>query len=236
MARLDAQRLLAVWEANWRQTPVEKAVALAAAAYPQFSRDEIASLPVGARDGLLLSLRMHLFGEQATAVTNCPTCNEPSEFSLKIPDILVDPPTLAAITFSWKGRECQFRLPNSDDLQVVAFSQSDDRRRSLVELCLVGEAKEEVALSEELVSAVSESMEEHDPQANVVFFIACAACGHEWETCFDIVTFLWSELHIWAQRTLVEIHTLAHHYGWSEHDILNMHGERRQIYLNMIEA
>jgi len=51
---------------------------------------------------------------------------------------------------------------------------------------------------------------------------------------FDILTYLWSEIEDWAQRLLLEVHTLALAYGWSERDILAMSPRRRRLYLEMV--
>jgi hypothetical protein len=78
-----------------------------------------------------------------------------------------------------------------------------------------------------------QEMERADPQSNLQFSLTCPACGHCWEAAFDIVSFLWSEIHSWAQRTLRMVHLLARSYGWQEADILAMSPTRRQIYLEM---
>ena len=73
-----------------------------------------------------------------------------------------------------------------------------------------------------------------DPQADVQLNLSCPACNHHWQSVFDIVSFFWSEIHAWAQRTLREIHALASAYGWREADILALSPRRRQLYLEMI--
>jgi hypothetical protein len=48
------------------------------------------------------------------------------------------------------------------------------------------------------------------------------------------VSFLWSEIHSWAQRLLRDVHAIAAAYGWREGDILAMNPLRRQAYLELI--
>ena len=67
-----------------------------------------------------------------------------------------------------------------------------------------------------------------------VLALACPACGHRWQSVFDIAAFLWREIDAWAQRTLRDVHALARGYGWHESDILALTATRRQIYLEMI--
>jgi hypothetical protein len=50
------------------------------------------------------------------------------------------------------------------------------------------------------------------------------------------VSYLWSELEEWAHRVLVDIHTLAGAYGWSERQILALSPVRRQLYVDMVRA
>jgi hypothetical protein len=93
-----------------------------------------------------------------------------------------------------------------------------------------------VELPDNVVDALAERMTAADPQAGVQLAVECPACGHSWEADFDIVSFFWSELNAWAQRTLYDVHTLARAYGWREGDILAMSAWRRQCYLEMAKG
>ncbi len=53
---------------------------------------------------------------------------------------------------------------------------------------------------------------------------------------FDILSYLWTEIEDWAQRLLVDVHTLAVSYGWSERDILALSPRRRRMYLELLGA
>ena len=64
--------------------------------------------------------------------------------------------------------------------------------------------------------------------------LSCPDCGHCWDVPFDIVSYFWGELHVWAQRVLREVHTLASAYGWREADILGLSPLRRELYLQMV--
>jgi hypothetical protein len=79
-------------------------------------------------------------------------------------------------------------------------------------------------------------MAEADPQADIQLAISCAACSHHWRTTFDIVSFFWSEIEVWARRLLCEVHILASAYGWHEREILGLGPVRRQLYLEMLGA
>lgn len=77
-------------------------------------------------------------------------------------------------------------------------------------------------------------MLECDPQAEVLLQLTCPSCQREWMITFDIVSFLWIEIHAHAKRLLQEVHTVARAYGWHEADILALSPVRRQFYLEMV--
>jgi hypothetical protein len=68
----------------------------------------------------------------------------------------------------------------------------------------------------------------------VRFSVICPSCGCSWQTIFDIVSYLWTEVTVVAQRVLVDVHELARAYGWPETEILSMSAARRQFYLEMV--
>ena len=61
----------------------------------------------------------------------------------------------------------------------------------------------------------------------------CAACGHAWQSVFDIAGFFWNEIHVRGRRLLQEIDLLARTYGWTEGEILGMTDQRRSLYVGM---
>jgi hypothetical protein len=77
-------------------------------------------------------------------------------------------------------------------------------------------------------------MADCDPQADVEIARTCSACGHQWQTSFDIVSFFWTEICAQAKRLLREVDILARVYGWREADILSMSAARRRAYLEMV--
>ncbi len=239
---LTSVEWLQVWEIGWAQQPIEWALTLLALAQPDEPVEDLAGLSIGQRDARLLALREQLLGSQVNSVTTCPACREELELSFELADLFSPTPTLATDTLSLTADDCQvdFRLLNSLDL-IAAASASDleAARRTLFERSVLraeGAAGELPVdqLSESIVAAVAAQMELIDPQAARQIELACPTCGHTWQTGFDIVRFMWSELNAWALRTLRDVHRLASAYGWREADILAMHPGRRQIYLDLI--
>lgn len=238
--RISATSLLQVWERGQLQVPVEKALTLLAAAYPDATHEELAMLSIGRRDASLLSLREQLFGSQLSSLTDCPVCGEQLELNFNVADVRATAPSLEApLSVCEAGYELELRLPNSLDLlQLANCSTIGEMRSQLFAQCVMRVAhegeSESAELPTEIVDHAIARMGEADPQADVEVDLNCPECRHVWQTGFDIVSYLWSELHTWAGQMLREVHLLASSYGWSESDILNMSAPRRRGYLEML--
>jgi len=76
------EKILEVWEAGRQQHELDRALTLLSAAYPGVSRDELADLTIGERDGRLLRVRELILGTGAAAISECPQCEERVEFQL----------------------------------------------------------------------------------------------------------------------------------------------------------
>lgn len=238
--RISATSLLQVWERGQPQAPVEKALMLLAAAYPDATREELAMLSIGRRDASLLSLREQLFGSQLSSLTDCPACGEQLELNFNVADIRATEPSLAGpLSVCESGYELELRLPNSLDLLRLAnCSTIGEMRSQLFAQCVMRVTRDGQIETEDLPGEIVEHaisrMGAADPQADVEVDLNCPECRHVWQTGFDIVSYLWSELHTWAGQMLREVHLLASSYGWSESDILNMSAPRRRGYLEML--
>jgi hypothetical protein len=226
MRALSATELLNVWESGRSQVPLQRALTMLAAAYPDVSPDSLASLTIGQRDQRLLELREVIFGSAVTGVTDCPECGENIELNFNCSDIHpateLEPPK--ELTVQSNGREVRFRLPTSADLLVANSAEE------LLERCLLSGGDRRTA---DLVPAVSEKMLRTDPMAEIQLALKCPNCERKWEAPFDIVTFLWREISAAARRLLREVHTLASAYGWTEGEILALSPARRRVYLEM---
>jgi hypothetical protein len=243
MRPLAAAELLQVWECGLGQPPLQQALLLLNAACPDTPLDLLARLSIGQRDSQLLTLREWTFGPRLVSIADCPACSERLELRFPVADIRV----MAAErpeALSVRVREftVEFRLPNSWDLAALAeHNTAALPQRVLYERCLLAARRDDVACSadelpSEVVEAVAEQMSRADPQADVRLALTCPACRHQWRSIFDIVTFFWIELDVWARRTLRDVHALARAYGWREADILALSPQRRQCYLEMISA
>lgn len=250
MHSLSAQEILRIWESGLGQHPVDRALTILAAAFPELPQDVLVSLSVGERDARLLEVRKWTFGSHLANFNECEKCQERLEFEFDVDDIRVTP-SAECVNQEHKvmcaGYELHFRLPTSQDLAVIAVcSDVAAARNLLIRCCIlkviqdgaevdVGNADECVpALPETVIEALAAQIAACDPQAEVELDLTCPACGHRWPVMFDIVLFLWTEICVQAKRLLREVHTLAWAYGWSEADILSLSTARRQFYLEMV--
>jgi hypothetical protein len=242
MRSLSADELLDVWERGLNQGPVERALGLLTAGSPDLPEGTLAGIPIGERDGQLLSLREQVFGPDLETVARCPACSELLETTLRVSDLRVspgaDPAPLSPLESG--GYLVRFRLPDSRDLIAIAgLEDASAAKNLLLERC-IEEAKngqDPVPTGDvpgEVLDAVQEAMEASDPQADIRLNLTCPSCGHTWKEHFDILSFFWDEIDNWANHTLDEVHALAMAYGWSESEILSLSTLRRQMYLEKV--
>jgi len=239
MRPLSSSELLAVWDAGLGQSPLERALALLAAA-DDSRPDILASLPIGQRDGRLLTLREWTFGARVTAVTTCTGCGQDLELDFVVAEIRADAPAdgADAMSLARDRHTVRFRPPTSADLMAVRDADPARRPELLLDRCVVearrdGEPVSAGGLPPAVVDAMVDRMAESDPQADVRLAVSCSACGRTWRAVFDISSYFWSEIDAWARRILREVHTLASAYGWAEREVLALSPRRRRVYLEM---
>ena len=105
-----------------------------------------------------------------------------------------------------------------------------------VEAASGGKPAPAAALPEAVLAQALRRMAEADPGATTELALLCPACATSWNAPFDVVTYFWSELEMWAERILAEVHLLASAYAWHERDILALSPLRRRRYLEMVQA
>ena len=126
-----------------------------------------------------------------------------------------------------------FRLPNSHDLASVAHEKDTDiAARRLLHACCV----DQTDLSGVDIDTVGERLAEADPLVETLVSLNCAECGNQWDEPLDIAAWLWEEMEARSRRLLLDVHTLATAYGWSEREILLLSEPRRALYLEMVQA
>jgi hypothetical protein len=241
MRALTAPEMLEVWERGLAESPLQRSLLLLSAATGE-PMEVVARLSAGRRDAHLLNLREWAFGSRLAAVASCQRCGDRLEMEFRVSDVRVE--AEAEPSESWllevAGYELRCRAPNSHDLLAVAGRRDlAESRKQLLERCLSDVTRDGapvavVQLPDEVIAVAVERIAQADPQADVRLAMSCPQCGRNWQSGFDIGPFFWSEIHVWAQRILREVHTLASAYGWREMDILTMSPWRRQFYLSCI--
>ena len=236
----SARELLDAWEAGQSLPPVPRALALVGAARPELSARALAELPIGRRDGELLSLRERLFGPRIVALARCAGCAERFELTFAVADVQALPPGDGAALVEVDGFTVRARPITSVDLmEVHARDDAVGAGRALLARCTLEAHRGSVAmLADDLpaavADAVAQALVQADPQADVQVATECPSCGHRDDVLFDVAAFVWREVDAWATRTLDEVHALASAYGWSEHEILTMSASRRRRYVSMV--
>lgn len=245
MQAFTTRRLLAAWESGIAEPNLTtRALALLAAAYPDASRAALAQLQIGERDRRLLAMREQVFGKRLAGLAVCPGCESRMEFVFSVTDIVIPPihegNTVEPQNLCREQYEVAFHVPTSLDLAAVQdLDGFDDRNKLLLEQVVDsatfgGNPVAAAELPQRIVAELDERLGEVDPLGDVRLNLVCGACNEEWQTFFDIASFLWTEIHAWAIRLMREIHCLARAYGWHEADILAMSPWRRQRYLEMM--
>ncbi|MEX6688174.1 hypothetical protein QTN47_11745 [Danxiaibacter flavus] len=242
MRSLTAPELLQVWENGLQHSQTDRSLALLQYAS---SKDDTnpATLSIGQRDARLLQLRKWMFGSKLLNTAVCPSCGEKVEWENDVNDFMLQH-SHATSDFQIKvdDFELRFRLPVSADIKQVQKGCTDEENELiLLRQCLLEIKRDnEPCLVEDLPRYVLDALEERiskeDAQADITVLLTCPACAHEWLSHFDIQSYLWTEINAWAKNMVQEVYVLARHFGWSEHDILNMSPQRRQLYLQMIFA
>jgi hypothetical protein len=243
MRALSAVELLDTWERGFAQTPAQRALLLLAVSSGEMDIERLTQFSAGQRDAHLLALREQTFGSRLASVTACPACAEQLEFQVNAADMRATSTTnpQAPLKLTHTGYHVEFRLPNGLDLASLDPETSlQANRRSLLQRCVITarRAGREIGagqLPAKVGAAIAQRMAEADPQADVQLALTCPQCRHAWQTPFDIVSYLWTEINAWAARLLREVNWLASAYGWSEAEIVALSPWRRQAYLELIE-
>jgi hypothetical protein len=237
MRAVSTAALMAAWEEGMGEPAVDQAPALLRSLrLGQADRDP-ADMTVGTCDLLLFGLRSFLFGPDFDLVATCPACGELVEVAIPASAVVPAPPAVPAshVTVEADGLSIRCRVPTNSDLRALAAIGPDADVADLLDRCI-----EEIegphtpdaapALAPPVAERVVGALAASDPGADVSADVACP-CGAQWRETIDIRSILWTELTMWAQRRMAEVHQLASAYGWAERDILEMSPYRRRFYL-----
>jgi hypothetical protein len=249
--RLTAREIATVWDTGTGRSAVGQVLAALSACLPDWPVAELAALPLGFRDALLLELHGATFGPQLNSISACPRCGVQVEFSIGLADLpawpsvedMTAPP--APLTLLAQGLSVTYRLPDSTDLDAIAAVPDPEAavamlaRRCILSVRPAGRTarpeggEEDSPLPAELIGDLEAEMARRQPWADIEVVLSCPSCGTGWQPAVDVGAFVWAEIESEGRRLLYEVDALARMYGWSERDILDMAPVRRQRYLEL---
>jgi hypothetical protein len=242
MHALSNADFLSLWERGRQLHPLDRGLLALHTAFSETRGESVADWPLGRRNRALVELRSSCFGSTLRCWTACPQCGEKIELNLAA-DVIVpheeeDQQPHQTVTVNGET----FRLPTSRDLARIAreMAHEPDPGAAAVHLLRACRVAEEPAAekswSEEELERIGESMAYADPLAEILLRFECPACLSKCSEALDPPTFLWAEVDALVRRLLLEVHTLASAYGWSEREILSLSDARRRLYLEMVQA
>jgi hypothetical protein len=236
----SAAALLGVWDRGQPLHGPDRALALLEAASAGSQNGDLASLRLDERDRLLAALHEEQFGPELPARTECPACHERLELSLRVSELWSRPqePVPKGGHVDIGGQTISFRLPTTHDLRAIEGLDSlEEARATLVKRCIVEVSADGLppeSLPPETLEAVAAALSAGAGEADISIELTCPACHEQWLAELDIGAYLWTEIANEASRVLLQVHTLAQAYGWTESSILSLSAARREAYLALV--
>lgn len=197
---IDERRLLHLWDdaaplaRPWKEVNV---LAHASNRTPELC----ARLSIGERDRLLMELHDRLFGQRYDGETECSQCGAAMAFGFTADDVpLQQPEADGEALMLTEGRiTVRIHLPTSADV-AECLEDPNPAMRLFIRCVRVLSSPahrmgkmgaRELPLS--LRQSIVERMAALDPGADLVFELACPACGHDAKVLFDPVAALFQE-------------------------------------------
>lgn len=238
---LSARDILHVWEVASAQPAWARPLTVLAVAAPGASWRDLAALPLGARDRLLLDVHDRTFGPTLRGLVRCLACDTQVELSVSARDLRAAPSAdPAPFALDVEGVTLRARPVDTNDLAAASTAGTlAEARARILERCVLGPTPDGTppgALPEVLVDALQAALRERDPLSEVLLDVACPSCARRWDAPLDIATITWSAVESYARRLFGEVHALARAYGWTEDTVLALGALRRRRYLDMVGA
>ncbi|WP_233841172.1 hypothetical protein [Dyella sp. 2HG41-7] len=240
MLTLSGERLLAACEQAQCEHALLRPIALLAATLPEYERDRLLNLPMSQRNRLLLQLHRISFGPTLDGYADCPQCGAGMELSLSIGELLEslsDDPTTTWIEWMDAAQPRSLRQVTTADLLASTYlADGALAEEHVLRRCLGMDSSSNQALSDESWQRARAFFDRLHADSELRCALLCPECQHEAMWDVDLGDFIWRKAHHAARRLVVDIHTLAMHYGWRESDIAGMSPARRDAYLELLSA
>lgn len=207
------------------------------------------ALPIPDVDRLLLSLRQRVVGDRLQADTRCvaPECGARVDISFSIADYLahhvpaneeVLAPGSEEGWYVLQDGGVELRVPRADDQLAVAGLV--DPVSALLARCARPSAGSEPgkpsASGEEARAQVEAALERLAPSLFAELEATCPECGLAMTIDFDPLSFTLGELRERAAWIYEDVAWIAHHFHWSEAEILALPAARRARYAELAAA
>jgi hypothetical protein len=198
---------------------------------------DVATLPISDVDVLLLRLRQRIVGDVVSAEELCPRpdCHARVDITFSIGAYLehhmpaAPPGVLPARDEGWyrlSDDDVEFRLPRAAD--HLAIARAPEPEDALLRRCV-----RPAEISEDARRRIDEAMEAMAPSLHSELEGSCPECGATVEASFDPVQYTLRELRDRAAFIYEEVCSIAHHYHWSEAEILALPAARRTRYAEL---
>jgi hypothetical protein len=174
------------------------------------------SLGAGDAERLFWRAKRARFGPRATAQFGCDACGEMIAFAVP-PDFDLPAQVAPVARLQHAGRPYILPLPTLGDTGDPAVLAPDAPWH-------------DPAFRAEAAQAIDAA----DPAIDVIFDVACAACGGVNPRAFDAAAFLWADIEGFASGVFVQVAILARAFGWSEAETLALTPARRARYVDMV--
>lgn len=224
------------------------------------TKDLARELLIADRQFLLLKLREATFGDSVRSSIPCPwpDCGERVSVHFSTGDVPVKESqdkgpsytmslSLEAAPADAAGepvRDISFRLPNGGDQEAISPLLAENEAQALS--LLLGRCVQRIGtqphpdaaaidrLSPRARMEIERQMEQVAPAVELVMEARCPECGRSFAAPFDLHHFFFGELRISRDLLYREVHYLAYHYHWSEHEILTMPRDKRRMYIDVL--
>lgn len=143
------------------------------------------------------------------------------------------------ITLNIEGQELQLRLPTGQDQQLWLRCPKLPVTELIQSLVLSVDKKipgQNWELPESWVTQISAALEITDPLMTLRLDLLCPLCAFNDKVDLDLETQLVERLKLAQKTLLLDIHTIASAYHWSEEQIVTLSPQRRQFYIKQIRA
>ncbi|RZI83929.1 MAG: hypothetical protein EOP38_10880 [Rubrivivax sp.] len=182
----------------------------------------------------LLAMRLASNDTDVELQASCGQCGETMAMQLDLRAFASEP---VAPRFTWHGEDglaLGLRLPCGRDLQ--AWMSEDARSQEVLVSSLIESVAGPATALSELLPALDDAFEVHDPLTALRLHTACPACGHDNDVTCDLEGLLIDGFKRSQAAMLDDVVRLASAFHWREADILALPSWRRAHYLRQVTA